>query len=131
VHTVHRAAAAAAFVGGTAAWIYLAPDSSHGLLVVAALAALALFHLAAGFAVGRWWAALLPALVTLTVVPADRDREIATWFDYLLFAAVPGAVLLAAGVALRRFRARRAHGRTGRGRRAGRGPWPFVQHGRH
>jgi hypothetical protein len=91
----------AAFVGGSAAWIYLVPDTRDGWAVALALTAFAAFHVACGAGIGRWWAVLLPALVTLTVIPSDRDREIPQWFDYLFFAAVPAALLLGAGVLLR------------------------------
>ncbi|HLY93553.1 MAG TPA: hypothetical protein VKP14_01780 [Gaiellaceae bacterium] len=47
---------------------------------------------------------MLAAVVTLTVIPSNRDREIPQWFDYLFFAAVPAAALLAFGVYLRRLR---------------------------
>ena len=128
---LRRAAAAAVFVGGMAAWIYLSPDSSDAAFVGIALGVLAVFHFAAGFAVGRWWAVLLPLLVALVVVPAGGDGEIPAWFGYLLFGGVAGAVLLAAGVALRRFRERRAD--SGSGHVSGPGPAPgaFAQRGRH
>ena len=126
---LREAAAAAAFVGGMAAWFYLAPDTSDAAFVGTAFGVLALFHVAAGFAVGRWWAALLPVLVTLALVPSGRDGEIPAWFGYLLLMAVPGAVLLTAGVALRRFRERRAGARSGHGSGSGPGPRPFAQHG--
>ena len=63
--------------------MYLIPDTSSGALTALALAAFGLFHVACGAGIGRWWAPLLPILVTLSLIPSDRDREIAQWFDYL------------------------------------------------
>ena len=81
--------------------------SSSGWATAGLLTVFALFHVGCGAAIGRWWALLLPLLVTLTLIPSDRDHEVAQWFDYLFFASVPAAVLLAVGVFIRRARSAR------------------------
>jgi hypothetical protein len=97
---------AACYLAAMAAWIYgvVEPSLGFGSDTAAAIgiSALAAFHLAVGFAVGRGWTPLLALAVPLIAYPAGyADRgELLIWQRLVL--AVPlGVLLIVAGVALR------------------------------
>ena len=97
-----RILAVGVFLGGSAAAIY-APSAGSTAVGVLALAALLLFYVACGAAIGRWWAMLLPLLVVLIAIPSNADSDVPYWADYLFFLAVPAALLLGLGVLLGRI----------------------------
>lgn len=81
-------------------------DSFDGLLGLA-LAVLAVVHLAAGFAIGRWFALFLPVLLIVLSIPVPTDPDayepIPLWWATALWLAPIGAGLLAVGVGARRL----------------------------
>lgn len=75
------------------------------------LAVLAFLNVAAGAAIGSWWAVALPFGAILVAVPfgygegVGQEAPIAFYYGYVM--SLPAAVLTAAGVGLRRLAARR------------------------
>jgi len=100
-----RLAAAAIYLGLMALWIYGVVNRTESDDVW--LAPVILFlQVAAGYAVGRWPAVILPALVVLISVPAgyppyEDGEPFPIWFG-LAFAALFAIPLVAVGVALRK-----------------------------
>lgn len=92
-----------------ALWIYGVvnrwdPDSGAWQLPVLIIA-----QLVAGFAVSRWWAALLPVVVVFVSMPAgyppitpEYAEPLPIWFG-LAVAAPVGCLLVAIGVATRKL----------------------------
>ena len=64
-----------------------------------------------GFAIGRWWAILLVSLLPILAIPVPRPEDayepFPMWFTMLLVGVPVGAVLIAAGVAVRKVSAQR------------------------
>ena len=115
-----RVWAAAGYLGLLTLWIYAYANTTlaeHGdwWLLLPILVGL---QLAAGFAVGRWWAVLLPALVVLISVPAgipeptaDAAEPLPIWFG-LMYGAVFAGPLVMLGVAARRIYEQRTRSRS-------------------
>ena len=110
-----RLAAAAIYLGLMTFWIYGVanrwdPDSGAWLVPL-----LVFVQLASGFALGRWWAVLLPVLLPFISVPAgtppitpDNAEPFPIWFGLVFLSPVAG-VLIALGIATRTIIDRRSH----------------------
>jgi hypothetical protein len=93
-------------------WIYAFVDrfrfATDRPVLVLALVALAVGSVAAGYAIGRWWAPALPLLPIPLAVPAGYmpgDRfELPVWVGLLVLAPFELALVLA-GTAVREARA--------------------------
>jgi hypothetical protein len=113
----HRrgALAAAAYVAAMLVYIYgfvnpsLAYDDD--VANAAGLAALVALHLATGFLGRRWWLVALPLLTVALAVPAGDPAKgyepFPIWFGLALLVVLPGAVIIAIGIAGARLAARR------------------------
>jgi hypothetical protein len=105
--------AAAAYIAAMLFFIYAIADRSIGYgsdaVGIAAVAALALVHLATGFG-GRWWLIVLPLAAVALAFPAGSPAKgyepLPIWFGLAIF-AVPGAALIAIGVVAARIVAAR------------------------
>jgi hypothetical protein len=95
-------------------WIYVGAEGQllygDDAAWVVFFGAIAIAHLAVGYAVGRWWVAALPALAVLAAVPAgypdeNRGEPIPIWLGLALFAAPVATGVTAFAVAVRRYRA--------------------------
>jgi hypothetical protein len=99
---------AAAYVAAMAVFIYgiVDPSVGYGSDVASGIGigALALLHLGTGWAIGRWWAVLLPALTIPIALPAGSPErtEPEIWIGVAYVIAPTGAVLIGLAAALRR-----------------------------
>jgi peptidoglycan/LPS O-acetylase OafA/YrhL len=88
------------------AWIYGAVAREPTDLPAWMLIPVLLAQIGVGYAVGQWWAALLPLGLVLIAVPAgygaDASGDIPVWVGVLLSSAV-AAPLIAIGVAARQI----------------------------
>jgi hypothetical protein len=100
---------AAAYVAAMAFFIWVIADRSVGYgsdvadwLGIAALTAL---HLATGWAIGRWWAVLLPLLAIPLSVPAGYPArtEPQLWIGIAYVVVPAGMVLMGLAVMFRRL----------------------------
>jgi hypothetical protein len=79
------------------AWIYLEDD--FPLRIPLGILA----HLSLGLVTGRPWAIAVPALVPLLAIPTESEEGGPGWAFALVIVAIPGAILVALGVVLRRW----------------------------
>ena len=82
----------------------LAGGSSSMLILVLIVG----IHLAFGFAIGSWWALLLPFALVLLAVPAgypptDAREPLPIWFAQI-YVGIGEAVLMVPGIVVRRLR---------------------------
>ena len=88
--------------------IAAAAGEGGGAIVLLGLVAL---QPAVGFAIGRWRAILLVSLLPILAIPVPRPEDayepFPMWFTMLLVGVPVGAVLIAAGVAVRKVSAQR------------------------
>lgn len=113
---VRAVGAALAYLACMAVFAYAVAERQVGYgndaANAAILAGVALLHLAAGLAVGRWWAVLLPAASVVIALPAgypdaNQGEPLPIWLGLALTAPV-ACVLIAAGVATWNLARRRA-----------------------
>ena len=104
---------ALAYLAAMTAWIYAvwnAAAQPRGGLGHAFGIALVVLHVAAGLAVARWWALVLPALLVPLAVPAGYgaglEQDAPIWM-HLIREAPFAAVLIGLGVGVRKLLARR------------------------
>jgi hypothetical protein len=107
-----RAAAVVAYAALALFWIYVGAERQLGFGSDAAfalfVAVAAVAHFATGFAVGRWWAVVLPALAVLAAIPAgypdaNKGEPFVIWFGLAWLVAPGGTALIALGVLVRRW----------------------------
>jgi hypothetical protein len=71
------------------------------------VAALAFVHLVFGYAIGRWWALMLPAAAIILALPwgfpETRFEDNFPLFFIQVFYAIPEVVLLGTGVTIRKL----------------------------
>lgn len=109
--TNRAAVGVALYCALAAAWIYGIANTSLGESDFGTvwLVGLGAVHVAAGFAIRRWWAVVLPGFAIALAVPAglpptDVGEPFPIWFGLVLL-AIPEALLVALGVFAARRRA--------------------------
>jgi peptidoglycan/LPS O-acetylase OafA/YrhL len=105
-------AAVVAYAALALSWIYVLAERQAGFgsdIAFAVFVAVgAGVHLTTGFVIGRWWAAVLPALAVLAAVPAgypdsNKGEPWPIWLGLAWFIAPVGVVLIFLGVIARRW----------------------------
>ena len=106
--------AVAVYCVAAAVWVYWILDRQvffgRPAAGFAVLVVVGLLHVAAGLAIGRWWALLLPVAMVVLALPlgyprTNRGEPFPVWWG-VLFWAPAFVVLLGLGIGVQRVRAR-------------------------
>jgi hypothetical protein len=98
-----RSIAVGSYVALSFVWVYWILDRQllfgSDVKAIVALTVIVFVHLAVGFAVNRWWAALLPLLPVLLAAPlgypsSNRGEPLPVWLGLLFFVPADAGLIL-------------------------------------